>query len=140
VSRGTVYRAIDKSKGPLRQTIANIGILQTEPYDPKKFAAHREAPPDRNGLNKKKYIYSTVQWIIKKVGSFYFALEVHTNHLQGQLADNNEPVQERNHRVIPVDQPWKIKQSIYYNPLIENPQDHYPVDHPKNAGELYNMA
>ncbi|GFF25052.1 hypothetical protein IFM61606_09330 [Aspergillus udagawae] len=121
VSRGTVYRAIDKSKGPLRQTIANIGILQTEPYNPKKFAAHREAPPDRNGLNKKKYVYGTVQWIIKK----------------GQLADYNESVQESNHRVIPVDQPWKIKQSIYYNPLIENPQDHYPVDHPKNAGSRW---
>lgn len=135
VSRGTVYRAIDKSKGPLRKTIANIGILQTETYDPKIFAAHKKGHKDRNRFNKKEYVYDTVQWVIKKVGSFYFALGIHTNHLQGQLADYNESVRERNHRVIPVGEPWEIKQSIYYNPLLENPQDHYALEHPRNAGK-----
>ncbi|KAJ5709840.1 hypothetical protein N7493_009432 [Penicillium malachiteum] len=118
VSRGTVHRALDKSNGPSRHTIANIGILQSEPYDPKKFLSHREAPPDRNSLNKKRYVYDTVQWIIKK----------------GQLADFNDLAKERNHRVFSADEAWEIKQSIYYNTLIDNPEDHYPVDHERNAG------
>ncbi|KAJ5748239.1 uncharacterized protein N7511_009935 [Penicillium nucicola] len=119
VSRGTVYRAVDKSKGPLRQAIANIGILQSEPFDPEQYPSHRQVHPGRNHHNKKRYIFATAQWIIKK----------------GHLADWNQSVREENHRVIPVDQPWVIKQSIYYNALIDNPQDHYPVDHPQNEGE-----
>ncbi|KXG51273.1 uncharacterized protein PGRI_095340 [Penicillium griseofulvum] len=121
VSRGTVYRAVDKSKGPLRKAIANIGILQSEPYNPKKFPSHNQTTGDRNSHNKRLYVYGTAQWIIKK----------------GNLMDWNESVRERNHRVIPVGQPWVIKQSIYYNALIEDPQDHYPVDHPKNAGSRW---
>ncbi|KAJ5263550.1 hypothetical protein N7478_011155 [Penicillium angulare] len=121
VSRGTVYRATNKENGPVRRTIANVGILQTEPFNPKKFAAHREALRDRNDLNKKEYVYNTVQWIIKK----------------GEHADYNEPVRESNHRVIPVDEPWEIKQSIYYNTLIENPEDHYPLGHPRNSGSRW---
>ncbi|CRG87920.1 Replication polyprotein [Talaromyces islandicus] len=121
VSRGAVYRAIDKSKGPMRYTTANIGILQTEEHDRKRIAAHREFQGDRNNLDRKKYVYDAVQWIIKK----------------GQLAGYNESVQESNHRLIPIGEPWEIKQSIYYNPLIENPQDHYPVDHLNNKGSQW---
>lgn len=67
VSRGAVYRAIDKSNGPSRQIMANIGILQNEEYD-NKYPGHRDTPGGtRHPKDKKLYVHRCVNWVIKRV-------------------------------------------------------------------------
>jgi hypothetical protein len=74
VSRGTVYRAIDKSNGPARQIIANFGLLQLEEYN-SKCAPHRDAMLRFNNHDRRRYVDDCVNWIIKKVyHSAYFVL------------------------------------------------------------------
>ncbi|KAJ5242241.1 uncharacterized protein N7469_000568 [Penicillium citrinum] len=70
VSRGAVYRAIDKTNGPSRKIMANIGILQHEEQN-SSFAGHRDAHIHArlSKVNKRRYINDCVNWIIKKVGS-----------------------------------------------------------------------
>lgn len=70
VSRGAVYRAIDKTKGPSRKIMANIGILQHEEQN-SSFAGHRDAHTHAkpSKVNKRRYINDCVNWIIRKVGS-----------------------------------------------------------------------
>lgn len=66
VSGGAVYRAIDKSNGPRRNILANIGILQIEPQN-RKLVAHRNIVPYFNPCDEKYYIDNCLNWIIKKV-------------------------------------------------------------------------
>ncbi|KAF3384715.1 hypothetical protein F1880_001924 [Penicillium rolfsii] len=70
VSRGAVYRAIDKTKGPSRKIMANIGILQHEEQN-SNFAGHRDTHNHvkPSPVNGKRYVNDCVNWIIKKVGS-----------------------------------------------------------------------
>lgn len=68
VSRGAVYRALDKMNGPRRKIMANIGILQHE-HKNHRFAGHRDAGEfvTRSPVDNKLYVYDCVNWIIKKV-------------------------------------------------------------------------
>ncbi|KAJ5645635.1 hypothetical protein N7507_011646 [Penicillium longicatenatum] len=117
VSRGAVYRAIDKSNGPSRHIMANIGILQIEEVI-NKLAAHRDAKErKRHPVNKRLYIPNCVNWVIKK----------------GKAVGFEEHFTERLYQVIEEDEDWEFSQRLYYS-VTDNVQDHYQLYHPNNKG------
>lgn len=85
MARGAVYRAINKSQGPLRRTTANIGILQTEVYNRVGFQGHRDAEPNRPSVDGQQYVEYTAQWIIRKVSAPVYPMTIpilsHTREL-----------------------------------------------------------
>lgn len=75
-SHGAVFRAMNKEHGPIRKLQSNFGFLQIEEYDPKNIG-HRAGIATHNPIDGKRYIYSVLDWVIKKVlviYSFNFAL------------------------------------------------------------------
>ncbi|KAJ5101578.1 hypothetical protein NUU61_003800 [Penicillium alfredii] len=118
VARGAVYRSINKSQGPSRRTAANIGILQTEVYNPVDFQGHRDAEPSRPSVDGQEYVEDTAQWIIKK----------------GVIMHWNQSHKEANYRNFSIHDRWVIKQDVYYNQILDKAKDHFPVEHPQNQG------
>ncbi|KAI3189013.1 hypothetical protein CBS147311_10009 [Penicillium roqueforti] len=117
VSRGAVYRAIDKSNGPSRQIMANIGILQNEEYD-NKYPGHRDTPGGtRHPKDKKLYVHRCVNWVIKR-GQIVAFDDCFSETLYQQFGENED---------------WDFSQRLYYSD-IENAQDHYQITHPYNLG------
>jgi hypothetical protein len=46
----------------------------------------------------------------------------------------NESLIEKHYQVFGVDEPWEIRQRLYYS-VTDNVEDHYQLGHPMNAGE-----
>ncbi|KAJ5161064.1 hypothetical protein N7492_006456 [Penicillium capsulatum] len=118
VARGAVYRAINKKDGPKRKTMANIGILQTEQYNPVAFQGHRDAEPSRPSVDGQAYVEDTAQWIIRK----------------GVTMAWNEFRKEANYRNFTIHDSWVIKQDVYYNQILDKAKDHFTIEHPQNQG------
>ncbi|RAH42839.1 Hsp70 family protein [Aspergillus brunneoviolaceus CBS 621.78] len=116
VSRGCVYRAIDKSNGPHRQIIANIGYTQSEEYDP-KCAAHRAVRPEFQILVRQRYVYNCINWIFKK----------------GDIMNQSQWIVGNFHQVFEPDESLIVNHTLYYSEQ-DDAEDHYPESHPKNEG------
>ncbi|KAJ5199425.1 hypothetical protein N7491_000016 [Penicillium cf. griseofulvum] len=116
VSGGAVYRAIDKSNGPRRKILANIGILQVEEKD-RKLVAHRNIVPYFNPCDEKYYIGDCLNWIIKK----------------GREVEFDETFTEKYYQIIEEGQELEIRQRVFYSEK-DNIKDHYPLEHEMNRG------
>lgn len=49
--------------------------------------------------------------------------------------DQQKSHREANYRNFKLNEDWVIKQDIYYNQVLDQTMDHYPVDHPENEGK-----
>ncbi|KAJ5956679.1 hypothetical protein N7501_010958 [Penicillium viridicatum] len=116
VSGGAVYRAIDKSNGPRRRILANIGILQIEPQN-RKLVAHRNIIPYFNPCDEKYYIDNCLNWIIKK----------------GRVVEFDETFTERYFQIIEEGQDLEIRQRLFYSEKNDI-KDHYQLEHEMNRG------
>ncbi|KAJ5088399.1 hypothetical protein N7456_012015 [Penicillium angulare] len=110
VSRGAVYRAADKTEGPSRHIIANIGVLQHESKN-SSWPGHRDV-----------HKHTATSKVAKKVWI----------RDCGQLVENNEVFIEQHHQVFKEDENWEFSQRLYYS-VADKVEDHYRLDHPKNA-------
>ncbi|PMD30615.1 hypothetical protein L207DRAFT_549324 [Hyaloscypha variabilis F] len=66
VARGAVLQALNKDHNSLRITSCSYGFLQTEPYEPEEFAAHRNTRCIIDKADGEKYIDGTINWLIQK--------------------------------------------------------------------------
>ncbi|KAJ6100061.1 hypothetical protein N7467_001596 [Penicillium canescens] len=116
VSGGAVYRAINKSNGPSRKLLANIGILQIEEYS-RKFAGHRYTAPFLNPCNNREYATNCLNWIIKK----------------GRVVEWNETFVKEHYQIFEEGQNLEIREQIYYSEK-DGIKDHYTLEHKMNKG------
>ncbi|KAF7515242.1 hypothetical protein PCG10_003550 [Penicillium crustosum] len=122
VSGGAVYRAIDKSNGPRRNILANIGILQIEPQN-RKLVAHRNIVPYFNPCDEKYYIDNCLNWIIKK----------------GREVEFDETFMETYFQIIEEGQDLEIRQRLF-NSEKNDIKDHYQLEHEMNRGVSQSAA
>ncbi|KAJ5491999.1 hypothetical protein LT330_009208 [Penicillium expansum] len=122
VSGGAVYRAIDKSNGPRRIILANIGILQVEEQN-RKLVAHRNIVPYFNPCDEKYYIDNCLNWIIKK----------------GRVVEFDETFTEKYFQIIEEGQDLEIRQRIFYSEK-DDVKDHYQLEHEMNRGTSQSAA
>ncbi|PGH26778.1 hypothetical protein AJ80_01543 [Polytolypa hystricis UAMH7299] len=116
VSRGTVYRALDKTNGPNRQIMASYGFLQIEDYD-ERMPAHRRYNPEYRNLDGKAYIDDCINWLIKKDRGL-----------------PNAPVTTRNYQLFKKNERLEIRQRVYFT---DGPvRDHHTVDDDVNKGAV----
>ncbi|PYI35263.1 hypothetical protein BP00DRAFT_442793 [Aspergillus indologenus CBS 114.80] len=119
VSRGCVYRAIDKSNGPHRQMIANIGFTQSEEYNP-KCAAHKAVGATLQSLTGEKYVYNCINWIFKK----------------GYIMDQSQWFVGSYNQLFKPDESLNLNHKLYYS-TQDSAEDHYPETHPMNDGRVH---
>ncbi|KAF2258275.1 hypothetical protein CC78DRAFT_621938 [Lojkania enalia] len=65
VVRGAVLRALNKEYGPQRIFESSYGIQVNEPFDPNTYEAHKGVKPHTDKDDGRKYVKSTIDWVIK---------------------------------------------------------------------------